>query len=327
MAFLILYLCRLLQEPDCTSQRGGVTVHHIGPGFCCLRDGGASSFTLAGDVLVLAVQQSEEWKVRVFPRKSLGYGDPNPSPTREVTLSGKAVMPNPSLQPVLCCVSLWKEDKVNRVPSAFLLEARLFTRLFGVDLAMLDSAIILCGFPDGRVAYLPLKSSGSCGENRSSLKLLYHMEQPVVSVGATKTGPHDGGTEQPIGGSQNVSCDCVLLIGQKGSLVSVTSGEEGEGAACEYRKYPVHAPVCCAFYSTAAVIYSNPSDLFSITIPKAEDGAPAPRDSVVSSVRHNVPRIAAVSENIHTSDGRSVLGAFLLKSNSSQSWVTRCLTT
>ncbi|XP_040186884.1 Fanconi anemia core complex-associated protein 100 [Rana temporaria] len=295
---------RLLQEPDCTSQRGGVTVHHIGPGFCCLRDGGASSFTLAGDVLVLAVQQSEEWKVRVFPRKSLGYGDPNPSPTREVTLSGKAVTPSPSLQPVLCCVSLWKEDKVNGVPSAFLLEARLFTRLFGVDLAMLDSPIILCGFPDGRVAYFPLKSSGSCGENRSSLKLLYHMEQPVVSVGATKTGPRDGGTEQPIGGFQNVSCDCVLLIGQKGSLVSVTSGEEGEGAACEYRKYPVHAPVCCAFYSTAAVIYSNPSDLFSITIPKAEDG---PRGSVVSSVRHNVPRIATVSENIHTSDGTGLV--------------------
>ncbi|PIO14957.1 hypothetical protein AB205_0082000, partial [Aquarana catesbeiana] len=152
---------RLLQEPDCTSQRGGATVHHIGPGFCCLREGSASSFTLAGDALVLAVQLSEEWKVRVFPRKSLGYGEPNPSPTREVTLSGKAVTPNPPPQPVLCCVSLWKEDKVNGLPSTFLLGARLFTRLFGVDLAMLDSPVILCGFPDGRVAYFPLKSPGS----------------------------------------------------------------------------------------------------------------------------------------------------------------------
>ncbi|XP_073462962.1 Fanconi anemia core complex-associated protein 100 isoform X3 [Aquarana catesbeiana] len=300
---------RLLQEPDCTSQRGGATVHHIGPGFCCLREGSASSFTLAGDALVLAVQLSEEWKVRVFPRKSLGYGEPNPSPTREVTLSGKAVTPNPPPQPVLCCVSLWKEDKVNGLPSTFLLGARLFTRLFGVDLAMLDSPVILCGFPDGRVAYFPLKSPGSCDENQSLLRLLYHMEQPVVSVGATKTRPRDGGTEQPIGGSGNVSCDCLLLIGQKGSLVSVTSGDEGEGEACDYRKYPVHGPVCCAFYSAAAVLYSNPSDLFSITVPKAEDGAPASatRGSVASSVRHNVPRIAAVSENIHTSKGTGLV--------------------
>ncbi|XP_018423725.1 PREDICTED: Fanconi anemia core complex-associated protein 100 [Nanorana parkeri] len=288
---------QLLKDADSTTQQGSVTVHHIGPSFCRLRDPSAASFIVSGDVLVLAVQQTYEWKFRIFLRKSLRSDAPAPS--REVTLAGKAAVPNTPPQPVMCCVSLWKENKVPGASCDFLLEARLFTRLFGVDLAMLDSPIILCGFPDGRVAYFPLRSSASSVEHQSSCKLLYHLEQPVASVGATKTGPGDGATEQPMGGSGTVPCDCVLLIGQKGSLVSVTSGGDGGGAACEYRKYPVQAPVCCAFYSTAGVIYSNHSNLFSITVPSAGDGAAgsAPRCSVVSSVRHNVPMIAAVSGN------------------------------
>ncbi|KAM5135617.1 Fanconi anemia core complex-associated protein 100 isoform 1-T1 [Mantella aurantiaca] len=300
---------RLLQEPKSITQRGGMTIHHIGPSFCCLQDPCAASFTLACDVLVLAVQQSYEWKAKVFSRKSLCYEDPNPLPAREIKLVGKVATTNTHLQPVFCCVSLWKENKGNGDPSNYLLEARLFTRLFGVDLAMFDSPIILCGFPDGRVAYFPLKSSGSCYENQSSLKLLYHLEQPVVSVGATKTGSRDEGAEQPIRSSVKTPCDCVLLIGQKGSMVSVMSGGESEGAACEYRKHPVKAPVFCTLYSTAGVIYSNHSDLFSMTIPSAEDRTTtsAPRCSIVSPVRHNIPMIAAMSENIQSSDGTDLV--------------------
>ncbi|XP_072259589.1 Fanconi anemia core complex-associated protein 100 [Pyxicephalus adspersus] len=300
---------RLLQEPNSTTQKENMTIHHIGPSFCCLQDPCISSFVLAGDVLVLAVQQPNEWKVNVFLRKSLRYEDPTPVPSRKVTLAAKVAMPDTRLQPILCCVSLWKENKVNGIPSNFLLEAQLFTRLFGVDVAMFDSPIILCGFPDGRVAYFPIKGSDSCYENQSSLKLLYHLEQPVVSIGATKTGSHDDRTEQPIRGSGKVPCDCVLLIGQKGSLMSVTSRGEREGADCEYRKYPVQASVCCTLYLTAGVVYSNHSDLFSISIPSTKDEttASATRSSVVSSVRYKVPMIVAVVENNHAPDGTDLV--------------------
>lgn len=309
----ILFICRLLQEPDSTTQKGNITVHHIGPNFCCLQDPCISSFMLAWDVLILALQLPNGCKFQVFSRKAFHYKDGSPMPSKEFTSPGKEAMPSTPLQPILCCVSLWKENRMNEIPSNFLLEARLFTRLFGVDLAILDSPIILCGFPDGRVAYFPLKNSGSCCENENSLKLLYHLEQPVVSVGATKTLAHNVGTDQTIGVSGKAACDCVILIGQKGSLVSVTSGGDQEGAPCEYKKYPVKVPVCCTLYCTAGVIYSNQSDLYSITIPNVADGATAsaPRSSLVSSVPHKVPMIVAVSENLHTSDGWLIFRSLL----------------
>ncbi|XP_068119281.1 Fanconi anemia core complex-associated protein 100 [Hyperolius riggenbachi] len=323
---------RLLQEADTPLQTGSPAVHHIGPGFVRLPDPSIRAFTLAGDVLVMATQQQQEshWLFRLCHRKSLLCEDPTTLQYRELNISPKMRTANTDWQPVLCCVSLLKDNKLNRVASGFTLEAPLFTRLFGVDPALLDSPIILCGFPDGQVMYFPVKNQGSShgghGSTQSSLKLLYHLEQPVVSIGAT--GSCDAGTEQPIRSSADVSCDCVLFVGERGSLVYVTSGEE-EGAFCEYKDYRLQAPVCCAFFSLAGVYYSTPSDLFFITIPHSKDGAsnPTASASVVCSVRHNVPMIAALAQFIHTSDELVLLssrGRLMLCKLSQKGSVDQC---
>ncbi|KAM9296791.1 Fanconi anemia core complex-associated protein 100 [Gastrophryne carolinensis] len=293
---------RLVMEPSSTSQIGNVTLYHIGPSFVCLSDPSVRSFTLAPDVLVPALLQRQpcKWRVRLFHRKSLRYEDLDAAPLAEVKTSAQT---DAGKHPVLRCVSLKKENKTSRVSSDFALEAALFTKLFGVDAAILDSPMILCGFPDGQVVYFPLKRSGSSCSPQSRVKILYRLEQPVVSIGAAKMAP---GGEQPIGGLEQ---DCLLLIGQKGRLVSVTSGEERDGASCDFREDRLQAPVLSAFYSPSGVFYSAPSNLLCITVSRGKD-QPAPSVSgrpAVSSTRHNVPMIAAAMQNGLTADGTELV--------------------
>ncbi|XP_063817193.1 Fanconi anemia core complex-associated protein 100 isoform X2 [Pseudophryne corroboree] len=250
----------------------------------------------------------DKWKVKLFHRKSLRYEDPSTSPSRDVTF-GKGTS---DLEPVLCCVSLWKENTMGDVPCNFSMDAALFTRLFGVDLAILETPMILCGFPDGQVICFPLKSTGSSYMHtsetnclrQSSLKVLYHLEQPVLSIGATRTEPCDLSAEQPITSSETVSCDCLLFIGKKGLIVPVTAGDISEGIVCDFKEYHLPGPVCCTLYTMCGVYCSTSSDLIFITIPRVAKVAASttPSGSAVSSFRHNIPMVLAVSQNTFSSD-------------------------
>ncbi|XP_075072978.1 Fanconi anemia core complex-associated protein 100 [Mixophyes fleayi] len=308
---------RLLMEANTVISKVEMTIYHIGSNFGCLLDSSICSFTVAYDFLVIILVQLDKWKVKLFHRKSLHCEDPNTSPSREVKFSLTFEKETSDMQPVLCCVSLWKEKTVNGIPCNFALEASLFTRLFGVDFAMLETPMILCGFPDGQVICFPLKITGSSymhlsethSSSQSFLKLLYHLDQPLVSIGATRMEPCDLHTEQPIRSSENLACDCLMFIGQKGLIVAVTTGDISEGIACAFKDYRLPTPVCCALYSVSGVYCSTFSDIIFVTIPCTEKVASSttPTCSIVSSFRHNIPMIVAVSQNTSLSDELLVL--------------------
>ncbi|XP_071968625.1 Fanconi anemia core complex-associated protein 100 isoform X2 [Engystomops pustulosus] len=293
---------RLLMEPSPAMIGGDMTIYQVGSNFALLLDPTLCSFTVARQVLVIVLSQQDKWKITVLHRASINHEDLISAPSREVKFSSRSGMNRGDLQPVLCTISLWKEEPMNTVaPCDIALDPALFTRLFGVDVAILESPIILCGFPDGQVISFPLKSAGvqqSCNQSstQGSSELLYHLEQPVVSIGAIRMVPGDHNTEQPSTG--NKACDCLLIVGQQGLVVSVTGGDKPGSVYCEYKDYRLPASVSCTLYSMSGVYCCTASDLIYVTIPQREREATSKtKSSTMASLRHNIPMIAALSSS------------------------------
>ncbi|KAG9473507.1 Fanconi anemia core complex-associated protein 100 [Eleutherodactylus coqui] len=288
---------RLLMEPSSAMNKGDLTVYQIGSHFGLLLDPSLCSFTVANEVLVVVLVQQDKWKITMFQRESLHREDLFTAPSREVKFSHSHGMNSRGLQPVLCCASLWKEKAVRTDAACNVaLNAVLFTRLFGVDVAILESPMILCGFPDGQVVSFPLKSAGMHQfANQSLSKLLYHLEQPVVSIGAIKMEPCNQYAEQP--SMENRACNCLLIVGQKGLIVSVTGSDNPDAVSCVYKDYKLPAPVSCTSYSASGVFCCTSSDLIHVTIPHLEkEAAASTADFTVSSCFHNIPMLVALSQ-------------------------------
>ncbi|XP_069606853.1 Fanconi anemia core complex-associated protein 100 isoform X1 [Ranitomeya imitator] len=289
---------RLLREPSSAMDKGDITIYQIGSTFGLLLDPALCSFTVASKFLIVAVAQQEQWKIRVYTWESPNLKDSLTMPSREVEFSPRYGASSADLQPVLCCVSVRKDKAIRAdAPCEFALDAALFTKLFGVDVALLESPIILCGFPDGQVVYFPLKSTGvhpSTNQNTThgGSKLLYHLEQSVVSIGAIRMDPD---TEQP--SAENRASDCLLIVGQKGLIVFMTSGENPENISCTYKDHTLLTPVSGTFYSTSGVFCCTASDLIYVTLCHPEKKAETRTTcATVSSLRHNIPMIAALSQ-------------------------------
>ncbi|XP_069809337.1 Fanconi anemia core complex-associated protein 100 [Dendropsophus ebraccatus] len=295
---------RLLKEPSSAFSKGDVTIYQIDANFGLLLDPSICAFTVANEFVVVALAQQEKWKIAAFQRETINYQDPFTAPSREVKFSHRYEVNSSDRRPVLCCVSLCKEN--TDASCSLALKAALFTRLFGVDAAMLESPMILCGFPDGQVVSFPLKNPGvpqSANQNttQGSSKLLYHLEQPIVSIGAIKMEPRDPDAMQP--NDEYGACDCLLVVGQRGLIVSVTGGDNPDAVSCTYKDYRLPAPVCCSFYSTSGVFCSISTDLIYITLPHLEKEAAATSTGCpVSSLHHNIPMVVAVSQ-VSLSDG------------------------
>uniref|UniRef100_A0A6I8RQ86 FA core complex associated protein 100 n=1 Tax=Xenopus tropicalis TaxID=8364 RepID=A0A6I8RQ86_XENTR len=305
---------RLLKEPMSATSTGGVNIFFIGVEFCCLLDPSICYFTVCHEVLVAVSMNQNKWEIRLFNIRSSDHKGNYPSAIREMEIS---VKPTPgcrdickgnSLPPVLLCVSLWKKEELAVDFHEFTIEPSLFTFLFGIDLAMVNSPVVICGFPDGQVVFFPLKtvpspkSDFTDNQTKSStrLPLLYNLEQPVVFLGATKAQISDGENNPWTNSSNKLFCDCILLLGQGGLMVTITAGNKAEGGTYEFREYHLKAPVKSAFCSGPNLYYSTCSDIQCVVIP--QPGADL-QNRILSYSSYNIPMIRAMSPISCCSEG------------------------
>ncbi|XP_052467473.1 Fanconi anemia core complex-associated protein 100 [Carassius gibelio] len=138
------------------------------------------------------------------------------------------------------------------------LEPHLFRLLFGVDASLVKSPVILCGLPDGRICYFPLlipTLAGPAGEQRSPVRVLQSLEQPVVFIGTCVSGEH---------GPQ-----CLVAVGQRGKLLIVRSKQaslEGKKADYSFNEHSVRGPVLCACVDDKRLYYSSLNDLHALQL-------------------------------------------------------------
>ncbi|XP_053308785.1 Fanconi anemia core complex-associated protein 100 [Spea bombifrons] len=296
---------RCLKEPGSSSSAGRMNVVSVGPESCCLYDPSVCSIAVAHDVLVTVSKYPDKWGIKLRP---MNGKPPSMAPLREIELSFRPSpgdikgMEHAFLQPVLCCVCLWKEKEPSCDPCHLALEASLFTSLFGVDCTLLSCPIIFCGFPDGQVACFPLNAAGfSRPVNQEQplvpVKVLYHLEQPVVFIGATKAEFQSSNTAHSAESAERLASDCILFIGRGGLLVTITHLANTQGSAYEFREYHLQAPVSCAASASSCIYYSTCTDLLSVAVPPAqkEVASRTPQNPILPSTSHNITLVVAVS--------------------------------
>ncbi|KAG8446486.1 hypothetical protein GDO86_014081 [Hymenochirus boettgeri] len=306
---------RLIKKASSTTSPGGVNTFYIEAEFCCLLDSSVSSFLACYEVLVTVSMHWNKWRIKLFKVRSIALEDIVTSPFREFELSIKSThrlvekREANSILPVLLCIS---NEEEKEVCCSSTLDSSLFTVLFGIDVSMLNSPVILCGFPDGQVSFFPLKAPDFSTKPKTqskylgSLSVLYHLEQPIVFIGATNT---KAATNES---GHLAVCDCIVFLGLGGLIVTLTVGDKTERPAYDFREYYVKTPVNCAVCCGPSLYYSTCSAIHCVTIPEPEK---TPENRFLASVNYNISSVIAISLLSCLPDG---VGEFLALSKSAK---------
>ncbi|XP_004374148.1 Fanconi anemia core complex-associated protein 100 [Trichechus manatus latirostris] len=253
----------------------GVTA--VGPDACLFPDATLCAFTLLDDLLVTMAQGTATWKMQLFERPCPG---PDPRPGAQI---GEVVFPAgpPSARdpgeppamhflPVLCCVSPPNSRAPQSHlpgPGGFTLQSALFGLLFGADAALLESPVVLCGLPDGQLCCMVLKTLVNLreapGDPRALVRILHHLEEPVVFIGALRTEPQ---AQEAVGQGllgEDTHANCVVALGHHGRMLAIkASRDEAGNLVPELREYRLPGPILCAACGGGGHVYhGTPSDL------------------------------------------------------------------
>ncbi|XP_061471717.1 Fanconi anemia core complex-associated protein 100 [Rhineura floridana] len=313
------------EENDCFS-----SVLPMGSGACTFPDAAICTFTLLNDVLVTLSQVQGKWCMNLHKLPGPEDGENLPhQPISHVNITtstnNDGDMSLAHFLPVLCCAtspSTTNHKESLRHSGGFVLEEPLFSLLFGIDAAMLDSPMILCGFPDGQLCSVPLKAVSSLDNHSredSPVKILHHLEEPVVFIGALRTERRSPDAEElPAYG--DLGCDCVVALGHYGKMVAIKAAQGEEVKVPELREYYLQGPVLCAacsggsrmYYSTHSDIYAVDLDSNTLEAEKVEDSA-GTLPSALSPASLSICSVVALSLSSRESEGESELLALSAK--------------
>ncbi|KAA0725148.1 Fanconi anemia core complex-associated protein 100 [Triplophysa tibetana] len=211
----------------------------------------------------------------------------NSSNTREDVINVTDEDKSRKSTPVLTCIYPAVSHKSELHPY---LEPRLFRLLFGVDASLVNSPVLLCGLPDGRICCFPLllpQMDGPRGEQRSPIRVLQSLEQPIVFIGTCVSG-EDGP-------------QCLVALGQRGKLLLVRSKEtssESKEADYRFNEHSVRGPVLCACANDKYLFYSTRNDLQALQLTKTSpetEAATEPQQPALSSNSLGVCRVVALA--------------------------------
>uniref|UniRef100_A0A663M7S4 FP100 protein n=1 Tax=Athene cunicularia TaxID=194338 RepID=A0A663M7S4_ATHCN len=268
------------QESNCPSG-----IFPVDSDACIFPDSSLCMFTLLNNFVITLSQAHGKWWMKLH---ELPHPEQESPPYRQISEVGFCPGPPPGDEgdappsrflPVLCCASspgtvgsgegLW-------CSGGFVLEEPLFSLLFGIDAAMLESPMILCGFPDGQLCSVPLKALSSsttvdgCHDVSNQdppVKILHHLEEPIVFIGALRTerrAADDAEDDQLFG---DAGCDCVVAVGHYGKMVAVKADQREEATVPELREYYLRGPILCAACGSGSrMYYSTHSDISAVDL-------------------------------------------------------------
>ncbi|KAM6898729.1 Fanconi anemia core complex-associated protein 100 isoform 2-T3 [Lycodopsis pacificus] len=267
--------------------------------FLAVAEGGVLSLLLVGSVLLTLSQRDASWVLTSYRSSNYemlsSFSLPLVSGDVHNEAEGKTATRR---RPLLTCV----HSSVATPPSSpstsstasggrLCLEPVLFKLLFGIDAALAKSPVVLCGLPDGRLCFLPLRPPGS------RLRVLHSLEQPVVFVGASgvmETGPGHA--------------RCLVAVGEQGRVVLIKSdegGSAGGGNRTVFIEGCVPGPVMCGCVDKKRLYYSTGSDLLVLDLPEVSSegegqqmiGTSSMTDAALQSPTSlNVCRVVALAE-------------------------------
>lgn len=184
----------------------------------------------------------------------------------------------------------------------------LFKLLFGIDAALTESPVVLCGLPDGCLYFLPLHLPG-CRP-----RALYSLEEPVIFVGTSSLDK-----------SSPEHAQCLVAIGERGRVVLIRTGKgqqergEGNNTAC-FLDRCLPGSLMCGCIVNNTLYYSIVSDLLKVELRSGslgKEGQNRKEDtSKKTEALHQSPtslkvcRIIAVAELSCNTAGKMILPSF-----------------
>ncbi|XP_054877075.1 Fanconi anemia core complex-associated protein 100 isoform X2 [Poeciliopsis prolifica] len=264
-----------------------------------------SSLLVVGSVLLSLCRTDVSWSLTLHQTQRASQFDPC-----DLLASFSLPLVSPSVQGdtesrcVLVCVypgDVSPASSAPRLPrSHFRLQPLLFRLLFGAEAALSKSPVVLCGLPDGRLSFLPLRIPGS------RLRTLHSLEQPVMFVGASAVMETDAGC-----------AGCLIALGKQGRAVLIRAGRVGSegGGGARFTLGCVPGPVDCACMGQSCVYYSTGSDLLTVDLWNNSSGTAGRRGdegdevsrsnpaAVLTPVSLNVSGVAALHQPTCSSAG------------------------
>ncbi|KAB5555660.1 hypothetical protein PHYPO_G00036650 [Pangasianodon hypophthalmus] len=266
----LLYWTRLSPESSSFSAEQGddPALSVVSRDSVLVKDGNVLSFTVAEDILITVSLQESFWSFHLYelPRcstrspvfqKRAGFQVPAVTglAQNDVDLQART-----SSAPSLTCIYPNSSPKAHACKRHPRLDPLLFRLLFGVDASLINSPIILCGLPDGRLVFFPLLLPAlisSRGEQKPQIRIFYSLEQPVAFIGTSVIG--DQGPQ------------CLVVIGQRGRILLIRANQRssvGKAADCRFVEHIVPGPVVCACVDGEHLYYSTATNLFSLSLSK-----------------------------------------------------------
>ncbi|NXE48689.1 FP100 protein, partial [Casuarius casuarius] len=335
---------RLMEQTDGDGQESNCPsgVFPVDSDACIFPDSTLCTFTLLNNFVITLSQAQGKWWMKLH---ELPHPEQESPPYRQISEVGFCPGPEPGDEgdsppsrflPVLCCASspgtvgsgegLW-------CSGGFVLEEPLFSLLFGIDAAMLESPMILCGFPDGQLCSVPLKALSSsqaadgCHDVSSQdppVKILHHLEEPIVFIGALRTErraaeEEEAEDEQLFG---DAGCDCVVAVGHYGKMVAVKADQREEATVPELREYYLRGPILCAACGSGSrMYYSTHSDISAVDLdwvnessdPEDVESSTGVLPPVLSPASLSICSVVALSLSSRASEGESELLALSAK--------------
>lgn len=297
-SYVTIHLCRA-GSPPADAHRGPAELK-LTSEFLAFAEEGVLSLLLVGSVLLTLSQRRSSWTLTL-------YGSSDYEVLRSVSLASGVVHNETGTRrrPPLTCV---RSSAATPPPSAsssvsdgcLCLEPILFKRLFGIDAALAKSPVVLCGLPDGRLCFLPLRPPGS------RLAVLHSLEQPVVFVGAS------GVTDNGRGHAR-----CLVAVGEQGKVVLIQAekgGAEGGADRTGFTEGCVPGPVACGCVDEKRLYYSTGSDLLVLDLPEESperDGPSVEKSRVTHAALQspsslNVCRVLALAPPTRSTAGEPV---------------------
>ncbi|XP_069511246.1 Fanconi anemia core complex-associated protein 100 [Ambystoma mexicanum] len=277
-------------DPNRNDASCSPAIFTVGSEECVLLDSTIVTFTVVNGILVTVSKEASRWRIQKFQRAPLHQEDAKyraigemdistfSKPEADVTPEGVHFIP------FLCCIAPHGAKSPNEElhhSIGFTVESSLFSLLFGVDAAMLHSPMILGGLPDGRLCCVPLKTvtvhsmKSGTREGKGSCpllqKILYHLEQPVVYIGALSRHARAtaNGLQEP---SRCSSCNCVVVLGYRGKCLTISTGVKEEAPVLVFKEYHIGGSIVGGFCCEDSLYYSTHCNLFTLQqSPELED--------------------------------------------------------
>ncbi|XP_028991183.1 Fanconi anemia core complex-associated protein 100 [Betta splendens] len=271
--------------------------------FLVVREERVLSLIHVGSILLILSQTDTSWLFSL-------YKTTKQTPTSKYEILSSISLPHVAQEdnelkgyvtrrPVLVCVYSDNtrppylsstSSKEAKTLNQFHLEPVLFRNLFGIDSALVKSPVILCGLSDGRLCFLPLLLPGL------QLRVLHHLEQPVVFVGASvvmKTSP--------------AHAQCLVVVGELGRVVVIKrekSVAEGKYNTVSITEGCLPGPVVCGCVDKHNLYFSTGSDLFLLELSDGSQGSESQHrneetcGALKSHTSLNVCRVMSLAEPV-----------------------------